>query len=442
MATILIVEDQPENQNLYDTIVSAVENELGLQFSRRLASDSEEAQSALDQGLENPEESPILILLDMEIRYEGHLDVRGGYKLMEAYRWKFPNAYWVPLTAHIAWHERATTGESALFDDLYRLQPFDVFSKGRISDLREIVYRALKLVRSTQGLDSKEERNTVTDTVISFNGCRWVPPRYRLYHEIRSAAESKRWIILFGESGTGKALTAHVIHYYSNRLGDRFSVADGTIGGDSLEQVLFPPNGERSDEDSKPLLEQVQEGTLYVRNLDHMDARLQRRLLHHLRYRGYDVRVIGGIEQSRRDIPMLDTILPELKDMMIPLDLPPLRERKEDVPELVKLFIDEFNQQRKERGEKLKEVIGRSKIYQFLQAQNWRRGNIAELRMLVEEVLLKTTAPVVTVEDFEKALLPFASAEQDEERVVGQGQSLGRKRRRIVVTEEDIRRYG
>ena len=144
MATILIVEDQPENQSLYADIVYRVQLELGLTNQLRSASDFENAQNALERGLKEPEEAPILILLDMEIPYEGRKDKRAGYRLMRQYREHFPGSYWVPLTANIAWHEKELSGETPLFDDIYKLQPFDVFSKGSTNQLKDIVRRALR----------------------------------------------------------------------------------------------------------------------------------------------------------------------------------------------------------------------------------------------------------------------------------------------------------
>jgi hypothetical protein len=51
---------------------------------------------------------------------------------MQQYREHFVSSCWVPLTANIAWHEKDLSGETPLFDDLYKLQPFDVFSKARL----------------------------------------------------------------------------------------------------------------------------------------------------------------------------------------------------------------------------------------------------------------------------------------------------------------------
>jgi len=138
VATILIVEDQPENQSLYDDIVSLVQSELDLKIQHRLASDFEEAQQALERGLKDPEEVPFLILLDMELPYQGRKDKRAGYRLMQQYHEHFVGSYWVPLTANIAWHEKETTVDSSLFDDLYKYSHSTFFQKAKRVSLRTL----------------------------------------------------------------------------------------------------------------------------------------------------------------------------------------------------------------------------------------------------------------------------------------------------------------
>jgi DNA-binding NtrC family response regulator len=449
VATILIIEDQFENQSLYADIVYRVQRELGLAIQLRSASDFENAQQALERGLEEAEEAPLLILLDMEIPYKGRKDKRAGYRLMQQYREQFASSYWVPLTANIAWHENDLSGENPLFDDLYKLQPFDVFSKGSTSELKNIVHRALRLYAESISAQSQVEVTPLPEVIIRFGKDLYAMPDYQLYREIRGAAENSRGVLLFGEPGSGKNLTARFMHYYSDRRKANFYAVDGMIDANELEQMLFVTDKQT---DIISLLDQAQGGTLYIADFDRMgkqddveSQKLQRKLLHYLKYRKYDVRIIGGVNRNRKGYPIYSRFLPEILDSMIPLDLLPLRERKDDIPLLLAVFLEQFNQHQKKESER-KKIIDLQQIYELLQLQDWRHGNIDQLRMVVEAVLFKAPSKTITVDDF-RAVLKMHGDEYISDTTStfiegGEQREAKVTKPPLIITDEDLRKFG
>jgi DNA-binding NtrC family response regulator len=112
---------------------------------------------------------------------------------------------------------------------------------------------------------------------------------------------------------------------------------------------------------------------------------------------------------------------------------------------LIEIFLEQFNQQRKKQSEK-KKFIDLQQIYEILQVQNWWHGNIAQLRMVVEEVLLKTSSMSVTADDFRPVLEAHGeeyasdtapvSAETEEKRQTKVTKPP------LIITDEDLRRFG
>src|SRR5258708_14619956 len=133
--------------------------------------------------------------------------------------------------------------------------------------MKDIVRRALRLHVERTETKSQEDAASLQEVIIRFDNDLYAMPDYQLYHEIRSAAENTRGILLFGEPGTGKALTARLMHYYSDRPAANFLTIDGMIDASELEKTLFP-SSKQADDDS--LLGQAQGGTLYIADFDMM----------------------------------------------------------------------------------------------------------------------------------------------------------------------------
>lgn len=224
------------------------------------------------------------------------------------------------------------------------------------------------------------------------------------------AAISKYTVMINGESGTGKELLAEAIHYTSPRANGPFiRVNCAAIPPTLMESELFGHEkgaftGAYKTKYGK--FELANEGTIFLDEIGEMDKNMQVKLLRVVQNKEFQR--VGGEETIKLDIRIIAATNQKLEDLVasgdfredlyyrlnvIPILLPPLRERKEDIPLLVETFS-------KRIGEELaKENIrfSKSAIEAFV-AYNWP-GNIRELENLLERTLLLTESDTIEVKD-------------------------------------------
>lgn len=234
----------------------------------------------------------------------------------------------------------------------------------------------------------------------------------RLFAMIQSVARSGvHTILLRGESGTGKDLVARTIHYNSDRADRPFTTVTCTTLSETLtESDLFGhERGAFTDAkvQKKGLLELADGGTVYLDEIGDMPATLQPKLLRFLEERTFrrvggltdievDVRVIAAtnrdIEEAVRQGRFREDLFYRLN--IIPIELPPLRERGGDLELLAKHFAAQF------AAEFRKDVRGiEPEAMARLKAHGWP-GNVRELRNAVERAVLLCRGPMLGPEDF------------------------------------------
>src|SRR3989475_5435988 len=210
-----------------------------------------------------------------------------------------------------------------------------------------------------------------------------------------TVARTNSTILLTGESGTGKGLVAQAIHFHSLRR-DRPVVAVncGALPEALLESELFGHmrgSFTGADTNKKGLIEVAEKGTVFLDEIGEMSAVMQVKLLRVLQERKF--RRVGGLEEMQADIRVVAATNQDLTRLIaegrfredlyyrinvIPLTLPPLRERREDIPLLAEHFVVKYNEQ---MG---KEISGISHdAMDLLVAHDWP-GNIRELENVIE----------------------------------------------------------
>ncbi len=253
------------------------------------------------------------------------------------------------------------------------------------------------------------------------------PGMQELFQLIQTVADSDSTILIFGESGTGKELVARAIHYAGVRRNHPLiPVNCGAIPEDLLESELF---GHVKGAFTGAVMNRVGRfqladgGTIFLDEIGDMSPKLQVKLLRVLQEQEFDpvgstetvkinVRVIAAtnmdLEQSVAEKRFREDLYYRLN--VIPLHIPPLRERREDIPLLFQHFVEKFNRL------KHRKITGFSPdVIELLQEYPWP-GNVRELENLVERMAILKSVGKVTVRDLpQKFKVPQAdtiSAEQ------------------------------
>jgi two-component system nitrogen regulation response regulator NtrX len=236
-----------------------------------------------------------------------------------------------------------------------------------------------------------------------------------VWEAVQRAAPTSATVLITGESGVGKELVARAIHRNSLRRDESFiQVNCAAIPEELIESELFGhEKGSFTGATEKQIgkFELAHKGTIFLDEIGDMSLRTQAKILRILQEHQFER--VGGTETLSVDVRVIaatnKSLEKEIQDgkfredlyyrlNVIPFHVPPLRERREDIPVLVKSFAEEFCV---ESGAKPKPVTGRAMA--LLQAYGWP-GNVRELRNLVERLVLMTPGPRIRAQDLPEEL--------------------------------------
>lgn len=283
------------------------------------------------------------------------------------------------------------------------------------------------LIRENEILRSQlKDRGVTTDQIIYQS-----PKMETLVNMAGRIAASRATVLIQGESGTGKELLARLIHHLSPRS-DRplIAVNCGALHENLLESELFGHEKGAFTGASKRRIGRFEEadgGTLFLDEVGELSLSVQVKLLRFLQEREFqrlggnqyihsDVRIISAtnkdLEARVKDGSFREDLFYRLNVVL--MKMPPLRERKEDIPPLIDFFLKRFSQ---ENGKEAKEVSREAKD---LLVKYDYPGNVRELENIVERAVVISRESVVTVDD-----LPFGSRAPSQEQDFGQGSLRG-----------------
>jgi DNA-binding NtrC family response regulator len=263
------------------------------------------------------------------------------------------------------------------------------------------------------------------------------PAIRRLYDAIAKIARYKSNVLLLGESGTGKEIIARALHEQGPRRHHLFvPVNCATLGREILENELF--GHERgaftgANERKKGLFELADGGTFFLDEIAEMDISTQAKLLRVLERNEF--RRVGGTGKVKVDLSIIAATNRDLEEAIaagrfredlyyrlkvVTLVVPPLRDRREDIPGLVDAFVADFNRR---TGGSIQGVAPAA--LRWLVERDWP-GNVRELRNAVEGACVLAAGEVVTLED----LSPAAAGRAPSARGAAPAPSRGRGRGR------------
>ncbi len=366
MTNILIVDDEKDIRDLIGDILK----DEG--YSIRLAGNSDDCMAEIN------DEVPSLMILDIWLK-DSRMD---GIDILKSVKRDNPD---VPVVI-ISGHGNIEIAVAAIKQGAYDFieKPFN------IDQLMVVVSRAMETSRlRRENADLRRRDVTASDLLGS-------SPAFKvLKSQLDKVTKSNGRVMLSGPAGSGKELAARFIHSNSGRASAPFvSVSSATIEPERMEEVLFGrETPERGVE--KGLLEQAHGGVVYFDEVADMPLGTQSKILRVLTEQQFTR--VGGADKVRVDLRVVSSTSRELRTEIaqgrfrqelydrlnvVPIQVPSLEERREDIPELTAHFIEMFH---RSQGLPLRSLSPDAEA--LLQTMTWP-GNVRQLRNVIERVLI------------------------------------------------------
>jgi DNA-binding NtrC family response regulator len=406
MPTILIIEDEAKMRRL-------LELNLGEEGFKTLSAGDAET------GLKLLASEPVhLVLTDLK------LPGMSGLELLHAAKQQNPALPVVVMTAFGS-VETAVEAMKAGASD-YVLKPFS------LAEIRMVVHKELDHSRLRE--ENRSLREALGQKYSHPNIVARSPKMQEVLATVERVAPTNSTVLLGGESGVGKDLIARVIHEKSRRASGPFVKINSTaIPENLLESELFgyEKGAFTGAVTSKPgKFELADKGTLFLDEIGDVPAATQVKLLRVLQEREFER--LGGMRTVKVDVRLLAATNRDLRAALeegtfredlyyrlnvVPIDIAPLRERKEDIPDLANLFLERFA---KDSGRQLRGISPAA--MQVLLAHYWP-GNVRELQNVIERGCALASGAEIDVSDVQLDL-PRNRASAATERFLPEGMTL------------------
>jgi DNA-binding NtrC family response regulator len=343
-----------------------------------------------------------------------------GLELLEGARAKAPDVLIIMMTAF-------GTIEDAV--DAMKKGAFDYIQKGSDpAEVEMVVGRALKF--QTTQRENRQLRSELKDRYSFGNMIGKAHNMEQVFDLIDTVSDSRATVLVTGESGTGKELVARALHYNSPRSGGPFiRINCAALPKELMESELFGHEKGAftgAIKQTRGRFEMADGGTLLLDEISEIDPALQAKLLRVLQEREFER--VGSAQTIKVDVRIVATTNRDLTKQIaegtfredlyyrlnvIEIGLPSLRERRDDVPALVRSFIERYN------SENNKNIEGISDEAMELLIQYQWPGNVRELENYIERAVVVSRGPQLETRDFPQKLSEGPSASGDQGIQVG-----------------------
>lgn len=323
-----------------------------------------------------------------------------GISVLRQMKHSHPDVPVILMTAHASIESAIEGIRQGAFD--YLIKPF------KLSEIEVVIQRALsygRLKRQNITLSTELKKTWSVNNIIGKS-----PAMKSVFDLIERVAPANSNVLITGESGSGKEVVAKAIHQHSPRNQKPFVAINCTAIPESLlESELFghaKGSFTGASERKKGLFEEAEGGTLFLDEIGDMDMALQAKLLRVIQER--KVRAVGDTQFKDIDVRIIAATHKDLKKAIqngsfredlfyrlavIPIVVPPLRHRQEDIPLLAQYFLNKYAQMNN------KKVTGFSfEALQKLIHMPWQ-GNVRELENLIERVVVLTPHSIIQSND-------------------------------------------
>ena len=367
MARILIIDDDPQMV----AVISEICKERGHQTT---------AYNSGQKAIDNlATQAPQLVITDLR------MDKVGGLDILRECAKTLPQVPVILITAY-------KTVETAL--EAMKLGAYDYIAKPfKVDELQLTIQRALEHSEDKREIQSLRK---VVKRTSSFESIVGMSPRMdEVYNLLKKVADTDSTILIQGESGTGKELVARALHFNSSRQHQPFvAINCSALPENLLESELFghkKGSFTGATQDKMGLFEEAEGGTIFLDEVNSMAQPLQTKLLRVLQER--QIRRVGETKSSAINVRVLAATNESLHEKIktggfredlyyrlavIPIEMPPMRERSEDIPLLVQHFLGKNSTQTNTPAKKID-----PKAVDLLTRYNWP-GNVRELENAIE----------------------------------------------------------